>query len=115
MNDISQFLIAFGVVFGIATWFLLHKTLLIFVQYLQKDHNQVWENLDRPTVDSPRHIAFTSVKLRQYIFQKEYALSSDLFVNNMGGLLRQRLLFCYFCLGCLIVGISLMLIVTAIN
>jgi hypothetical protein len=106
---------AFGFVFGIAAWFLLHKTLLIFVQHLQRAHNRVWEKLDRPNVDSPRHIAFTSVKLRQYILHKEYAVSSDLFVNNMGGLLRQRLLFCYFCLGCLIVGIGLMLIVTTIN
>lgn len=114
MNVFSQFLISFGIVFGIAAWFLLHKTLIIFVQHMHRNHNQLWQNLDCPNNDSPHHIAFTSVKLRQYILQKKYQLSSDLFLNDMGQLIRQRILFCIFCLGCLILGVALMLIVSVI-
>lgn len=115
MFDFYQFLIAFGAVCGIATWFLFQTTLSKLVQYLQTNHNQIWEALDSPRVDSPPYSAMTNTKLRQYILQKKYEGNSDLFVENMGGLLRQRLLFVLFCLVCLIMGLILMLIAISIK
>ena len=115
MYGFSQFLIAFGGACGIAAWFLFQKTLSRLVQHLETNHNQTWKNLDRPNVDSPPHSAITNIKLRQYILQKEYESSSDLFVKNMGGLLRQRLLFSLFCLVCLMAGTVLMFIPAAIK
>ena len=115
MFDFSQFLIAFGAVCGIATWFLFQKTLSKLVQYLQTNHNQVWEFFDHPNVDSPPYSAITNTKLRLYILQKEYAGSSDLFVQNMGGLLRQRLLFSLFCLVFLMTGLIVMMLAIAIK
>lgn len=115
MFDFSQYLIAFGAVCGIAAWFLFQTTLSKLVQYLQTNHNQIWEALDYPHADSPPYSAMRNTKLRQYILQKRYAGSSDLFVQNMGGLLRQRLLFSLFCLVCLIMGLILMLISISIK
>ena len=115
MFDISQFLIAFGAVCGIAAWFLFQTTLSKFFQYLQTNHNQIMEALDYPHVESPPYSAIMNTKLRHYILQKKYAGSSDLFVQNMGGLLRQRLLFSLFCLVCLIMGLILMLISISIK
>ena len=115
MYNFSQFLIAFGAVCGIATWYLCQKTLSKLVQYLQINHNHIWETLDCPHVDSPPYSAMMNTKLRQYILQKKYAGGSDLFVQNMGGLLRQRLLFVLFCLVCLLMGLILMLIAISIK
>lgn len=115
MYALSQFLIAFGVVCGIAAWFLFHKALAGLIQHLQGSHNQVWESLGRPSIDSPAYSAILSSKLRQYILQKEYMTSADLFLKNIGALLRQRLLFSLFCLICLVAGIILMLALAAMN
>jgi len=111
MYAFSQFLIAFGGVCGIAAWFLFHKTLPGLIRHLQGNHNQTWESLGRPNVDSSAYSAIMNSKLRQYILQKKYMSNADLFVTNIGGLLRQRLLFSLFCLICVIVGIIFMLIV----
>lgn len=110
MHGFSQFLIAFGVTCGIAAWFLFQKSLSKFVKHLQAEHYQTWQDLSHPDKESPPYNAITNPKLRQYILQKEYEGSSDFYVKSLGGLLRQRLLFSLFCLGCLIVGIFLMLI-----
>ncbi len=115
MHGFSLFLIAFGGACGIAAWFLFQKTLSRLVQHLQRDHNQTWIDLGRPNVDSPAYSAISNTKLRQYILKKEYVGSTDLFVQDIGGLLRQRLLFCLFCLVCLIVGIVLMLMAITIE
>jgi hypothetical protein len=109
MTEVSQFLIGFGVVFGITTWFLLRKTMLMFFEYIQKNHNQLWQSLDSPNINSPHHIVLTNTRLRQYILQKQYATSSDFFLTDIARLIRQRLLFCYFCLICLVMGLFLIL------
>ena len=115
MFDFSQFLIAFGAVCGIAVWFLFQTTLAKFIQYIQTNHNLIWEVLGRPKVNSPPYRAIMNIKLRQYILQKEYAGNTDMFVQNMGALLRQRLLFSFFCLICLVTGLILMVIAIAID
>lgn len=115
MNGFSQFLIAFGGLCGIAAWFLFQKTLYKFIQHLRRNHYQTWEDLGRPDIECPPHHAITNTKLRKYILQEEYASSTDLLVTNMGGLLKQRLLFSLFCLFCLIAGVVLMLITIAIK
>lgn len=115
MHDFSQFLIAFGGTCGIAAWFLLKKTFSKLAQYLQTSHSQTWQYLGRPTVNSPPLSTVTNNKIRHYILNKEYDSSSDMFVKNMGSLIRQRLLFSLFCLACLIAGIILMIITTSIK
>ena len=115
MYGFSQSLTAFGVVCGIAAWFLFQKTASKLIQHLRANHAQIWEDLGRPKSDDPPLNALTNIKFRNYILQKEYRSSSDLFVNNMGALLRQRLLFSLFCLICAIAGVVLILLVTAIN
>ena len=113
MQVVAQFLMAFGIICGIAAWFLFQKSLSRFMQHLQTDHKQVWEHLGSPEINSPPHTAITNLRLRQYILRKEYMGSADLFVQNMGNLLRQRLLFSFFCLACLLAGIILFLILSA--
>ena len=115
MYALSEFLIAFGGICGIAAWFLFHKALSGLIQHLQGSHNQIWVSLGRPKVDSPAYSAILNSKLRQYILEKEYMTSADLFVKNIGGLLRQRLLFSLFCFICLMAGIIFLLIMTAIK
>lgn len=110
MTEISQFLIGFGVVFGIALLFFMRKTINLFLQHMQRNDHQLWQSLDSPNTDSSHHIAITNQRLRQYILQKKYLLSSDLFLKDMGALLRRRLVFFYFCLGCLLLGLFLSLI-----
>ena len=114
MNNILQFLIAFGVVCGIAAWFLYQKTLSKFILHVQMDHRDLWQNLGSPDINSPPIRSIMNPDLRQYIWQKKYASNVDTFVVNMGNLLRQRLLFCLFCLICVAVGLVLLLVVNVI-
>lgn len=107
MNNLAQFLIAFGAVCGVAAWFLFQKALPGLVQRLQIDHTSVWEKIGRPDSKSPAHQAVINAKFRQYILGKEYLFSNDIFVREIGALLRQRLLFCLFCVVCMILGVLL--------
>lgn len=113
MLDFSQFLIAFGVACGIAAWYLFQNTLTKLIQHIQTSHKHVWSALGHPKVNDPSLRAISNIRLRRYILQKEYAKSPDFFVQNMGELLRQRLIFSLFCIACLIIGITLMLIAIA--
>ena len=115
MISISQFLIAFGVVCGIAAWFLYQKTLSRFILHIQTDHRELWQQLGSLDRNSPPVRSIMNPDLRQYIWRKKYVDNVDLFVVNMGSLLRQRLLFCLFCLTCLAGGIILLLVSNAIT
>ena len=105
MHSFSQFLIAFGSIIGIATWYLFQNTLTSFISHMQRNHIHIWEELDCPEPKNPAYKSIFNPKLRRYIIQKEYSNSADIFFKDMGALLRQRLLFCLFCLACLFAGI----------
>ena len=109
MYAFSQYLIAFGVICGIAGWFLFQKSSLILIQHLENNHKHIWDNLDLQNLYNHPHKAIMNTRYRQYIINKKYEESPDLFVKNMGRLVRQRLLFILLCLFCLISGIVLML------
>lgn len=110
MREISQFLMAFGAICGIAAWFLYQKTLSRLILHLRTDHYALWEALGSPDADSPPHSSMANSKLRRFILRKQYEGNADIFIKNMGSLLRQRLLFSFFCLACLTVGIILFLL-----
>ncbi len=110
MNNLAQFLIAFGAVCGIAAWFLFQKALPGLVQRLQTDHISMWEKIGCPDSKSPAYQAVINAKFRQYILGKEYSFSHDIFVKEIGALLRQRLLFCFFCVVCMSLGVLLSLV-----
>lgn len=115
MYVFSQYLIAFGAICGIAAWFLFQKSYLILIQHLENNHKHTWEYLDLQNVKSHPHNAIMNAKFRQYIINKKYEEDSDLFVKNMGRLIRQRLLFILLCLFCLISGLVLMLFAMQAN
>ena len=46
-------------------------------------------------------------QIRKFILNKEYEAYSDLFLKEIGDVVRQRLLFSVFCFICLITGLAL--------
>jgi hypothetical protein len=115
MYVFSQYLIAFGAICGIAAWFLFQKSFHILIQHLENNHKHTWGYLGLQNVKSHPHNAIMNAKFRQYVINKKYEESSDLFVKNMGRLIRQRLLFILLCLFCLISGLVLMLFAMQAN
>ena len=107
MKDFSLFLIAFGGIVGFAGWFLYQKSLARFIQQIKSSHHSLWVKLGSPDENIAAYHSLLNTNLRQYITQQHYKTCDDLFVNNQGNLIRQRLLFILFCLVCLVIGIVL--------
>ena len=106
--SITQFLIAFGLICGLAGWFLYQKSLARLIEYIKTNQKDIWEALDSPVVNIDPLSSLQNQKLRQFIFQKQYDSTNDIFVSKLGSVIRQKLLFCFFCLIVFIVGVILL-------
>lgn len=101
---------AFGGTCGFATWFLYQKSLSKLILHISTNHKDLWANLGNPEENIPAYQSLFNTNLRQFISQKKYESNSDVFIKNQGSLVRQRLLFCIFCLVCLLIGLMLSLL-----
>ncbi len=110
MKDFSLFLIAFGGGCGLIGWFLYQKSLSKLIQHIRTSHNDLWSNLGSPEDNIVPYRSILNTNLREFIFQKKYETYSDFFINKQGDLVRYRILFCMFCLGCLLLGLVLFLV-----
>ena len=107
--SLAQFLIAFGVIFGLAGWYLYQKSLAKLIEHLKVNQRTTWEALGSPATNIDPVTSLQSDHLRNYITQQQYQSSEDVFVRKLGNVIRQKLLFCLFCLVCFLLGLILLL------
>ena len=107
MQEYSLLLIAFGASGTFVGWFLYQRSLSRMIEHIKLNHYEIWLNLNCPIGKSPPDPILSSAKVRKFILSKEYATYTDLFLKEVGDVVRLRLIFSVFCFICLVFGILL--------
>ncbi len=107
MKDISTLIIAFGASGAFLGWFLYQRSLIRMIEHIKVNHYEVWLNLGCPIGKSPPDPFMSYPQVRSFILNKEYDAYTDLFLKEIGDIVRLRLFFSVFCLLCLMIGIVL--------
>lgn len=77
------------------------------IEHIKLNHYKIWLTLGCPIGKSPPDPFISNPQVRNFILKKEYGSYTDLFLKEIGDVVRQRLFFSVFCLLCLVVGIVL--------
>lgn len=107
MKEIYLLLAAFGASGTFISWVLYQRTLSRMIEHIKINHYEIWLNLKCPIGKSPPDPIMSYPEVRKFIYKKEYATYTDLFLKEIGDVVRQRLIFSIFCFMCLVVGIVL--------
>ena len=107
MQEYSLLLIAFGASGTFVGWFLYQRSLSRMIEHIKLNHYEIWLNLNCPIGKSPPDPILSSAKVRKFILSKEYATYTDLFLKEVGDVVRLRLIFSIFCFICLVFGVLL--------
>ena len=107
MKEFYLLLAAFGASGTFISWFLYQRTLSRMIEHIKINHYEIWLNLKCPIGKSPPDPIMSNPQIRKFILNKEYEAYSDLFLKEIGDVVRQRLLFSVFCFICLITGLAL--------
>ncbi len=110
MQEYSLLLIAFGASGAFVGWFLYQRSLSRMIEHIKLNHYEIWLNLNCPIGKSPPDPVLNNPKVRKFILSKEYETYTDLFLKEVGDIVRLRLIFSIFCFICLIFGILLLTI-----
>jgi hypothetical protein len=111
MKENSLLLIAFGASGAFVGWFLFQRSLKRMIEHIKVNHYEIWLNLDCPLGKSPPDPVLGNTKIRKFILKKEYGTYTDLFLKEIGDIVRLRLIFSAFCFICLIAGILLFIFI----
>ena len=111
MQDYSLLLIAFGASGTFVGWFLFQRSLSRMIEHIKINHYEIWLNLDCPIGKSPPDPVLGSPKTRKFILSKEYGTYTDLFLKEIGDIVRLRLIFSIFCFICLVTGTIFFIII----
>jgi len=109
MKDISTLIISIGASGAFLGWFLYQRSLIRMVEHIKVNHYQIWLNLGCPIGKTPPDPFMSYPQVRDFIIKREYGSYTDLFLKEIGEVVRLRLLFSVFCLLCLMIGIVLYL------
>ena len=107
MQEYYLLLIAFGASGTFVGWFLYQRSLSRMIEHIKLNHYEIWLNLSCPMGKSPPDRFLSSSKVRKFILSEEYATYTDLFLKEIGDVVRLRLIFSIFCFICLVFGILL--------
>ncbi|MGI9227277.1 MAG: hypothetical protein ACR2PU_00655 [Gammaproteobacteria bacterium] len=107
MKEFYLLLTAFGASGTFIGWFLYQRSLSRMVGHIKVNHYEIWLNLNCPIGKSPPDPILNNLQVRKFIIKKEYGTYTDLFLKEIGDVVRQRLIFSVFCFICLVVGIVL--------
>lgn len=110
MKDFYLLLAAFGASGTFISWFLYQRSLSRMIEHIKINHYEIWLNLKCPIGKSPPDPILSYPEVRKFILEKEYGTYTDLFLKEIGDVVRQRLIFSIFCFMCLLVGIVLFII-----
>jgi hypothetical protein len=110
MKDIAILIISFGATGTFLGWFLYQRSLARMIEHIKLNHYEIWLNLGCLIGKSPPDPFMGNPQLRNFIIKKDYASYTDLFLKEIGDVVKQRLLFSIFCLMCLATGIFLYLV-----
>lgn len=110
MEELSFLLIALGASGIFIGWNLYQRTLSKMIEHIKINHYEIWLNLNCPMGKSPPDPLMSHPQMRKFILNKDYEAYSDLFLKEIGDVVRQRLLFSVFCFICLLAGIVLFMI-----
>ena len=109
MQEYSLLLIAFGACGTFVGWFLYQRSLSRMIEHIKLNHYEIWLNLNYPIGKRPPDPILSSSKVRKFILSKEYGAYTDLFLKEVGDVVRLRLIFSAFCFLCLLAGIVLLM------
>ena len=107
MKEYSLLLIAFGASGTFVGWVLYQFSLAKLIEHIKINHYEIWLNLNCPIGKSPPDPFMSYPQVRRFILKKEYRSYTDLFLKEIGDVVRMRLIFSIFCFICLVVGIVL--------
>lgn len=111
MKEYSLLLIGFGASCGFVGWFLYQRSLSRMIEHIKINHYEIWLNLSCPIGKSPPDPFISNPEVRNFIFRKQYLSYTDLFLKEIGDIVRLRLIFSIFCFICLVVGIVLFAVI----
>ena len=107
MKDISILIIFFGASGVFLGWFLYQRSLIRMIEHIKVNHYQIWLSLGCPIGKSPPDPFMSYPQVRDFIVKREYGSYTDLFLKEIGEVVRLRMIFCIFCLLCLVIGVVL--------
>lgn len=110
MGEYSLFLTAFGASGTFVGWFLYQRSLARMIEHIKINHYEIWLNLSCPIGKSPPDPFMGTPQVRKFILKREYRSYTDLFLKEIGDVVRLRLIFSIFCFICFMVGVVLLLI-----
>ena len=107
MDEYYLLLIAFGASGVFVGRYLYQRSLYRMIEHIKVNHYEIWLNLSCPIGRSPPDPILGNPKVRKFILNKEYETYTDLFLKEIGDVVRLRLIFSIFCFICLVIGIFL--------
>ena len=110
MKEFSLLLTAFGASGTFVGWVLYQRSLYRMIEHIKVNHYEIWLNLNCPIGKSPPDPILNHPQVRKFIINKVYGTYTDLFLKEIGDVVRLRFIFSVFCLLCLVVGIVLFII-----